>query len=147
MTEKIHHPLIRTIYLYLFTLLGLTLLTIGSVRFVDMGLKAVVFTEAEKEQQYYDSPPYPPTRFAKMPETAGQKVGPIKENETATLSKEEKELFNGWVAEYNSWLDRKAKINYLTSRRHRDASTNLALILIGLPLYLFHWRIIKRETK
>ena len=43
MLDKTHYPLIRTIYLYLFALLGLALLTIGGVRFVDMGLKAFVF--------------------------------------------------------------------------------------------------------
>lgn len=58
--------LIRTIYLYLFALVGLALLTTGTVRFVDMGL---------------------------------------------------------------------------------DASINLAMILVGLPLYLYHWQIIGRETR
>ena len=39
------------------------------------------------------------------------------------------------------------EVNYVTAKRHRDASLNLSLILIGLPLYLYHWRIIKKETK
>ncbi len=95
------HSLIRTIYLYLFACLGLVLLTIGGVRFLDMGLKAFVFTKAEQEQRYDVSPP----------------------------SSDEPE------------------VSYVTVRRHRDASLNLSLILIGLPLYLYHWRTIKKETK
>ncbi len=148
MTEKLDHPLVRTIYLYIFTLLGLALLVIGSVRFVDMGLKAFVFTKAEEEQKiYYDSPPALPIRIPKVLELDGQRAETIKQNEQVVLSKEEKEVLNQWISEYNVWQDRKSKSDPLTSRRHRDASTNLALILVGLPLYLFHWRIIKRETK
>ena len=49
MEKKTHYPLIRTIYLYLFALLGLVLLTIGSIRFVDMALRAFVFTKADQE--------------------------------------------------------------------------------------------------
>jgi len=95
------HSLIRTIYLYLFTCLGLALLTIGGVRFLDMGLKAFVFTKAEQEQRYDAMPP--------------SSVEP--------------------------------EVSYVTAKRHRDASLNLSLILIGLPLYFYHWRIIKKETK
>jgi len=43
--------IIRTIYLYIFALLGLVLVIIGGVRFVDMGLKAFVFTKAEEEDK------------------------------------------------------------------------------------------------
>ena len=51
------HSIIRTTYLYLFTCLGLVLLTIGGVRFLDMGLKVFVFTKAEQEQRYDINPP------------------------------------------------------------------------------------------
>lgn len=37
--------------------------------------------------------------------------------------------------------------DYITSRRHRDASINLSLILVGLPLYLYHWGLIRRESR
>ena len=47
MKNEKHHSLVRTIYLYLFALVGLALLTIGAVRFVAMGLKAFVFTKAD----------------------------------------------------------------------------------------------------
>ncbi len=95
------HSLIRTIYLYLFACLGLVLLTIGGVRFLDMGLKAFVFTKAEQEQRYGTKPP----------------------------------------------LSDEPEVSYVTAKRHEDASLNLSLILIGLPLYLYHWRTIKKETK
>jgi len=133
-----HHPLIRTIYLYLFALLGLVLLTIGGIRFIDMGLKAFIFTKAEEEQRLmYKQPsylPYPVQRIEELQEEEG-------------LSEEEKATIKQWLADYKDWKERRLQIDPVTARRHRDASLNLALILIGLPLYFYHWRIIKRETK
>jgi len=133
-----HYPLIRTVYLYLFTLLGLVLLIIGGVRFVDMGLKAFVFTKAEEEQRLiYKQPysiPYPVQQIEKLQEEKG-------------LSEEEKVTIKQWLADYKDWEERRSQIDPVTAKRHRDASLNLALILIGLPLYLYHWQIIKKETK
>ena len=133
-----HYPLIRTVYLYLFTLLGLVLLIIGGVRFVDMGLKAFIFTKAEEEQRLIRKElPYVPYPV--------QKVEELQDEEG--LSEEEKATIKQWLADYKEWKEERSKIDYVTARRHRDASVNLALILVGLPLYLYHWQIIKRETK
>lgn len=119
-------------------MLGLVLLTIGGVRFVDMGLKAFVFTRAEEEQRImYKQPynaPYPIQRIEEL-------------QDDAELSDEEKANIKQWLADYNEWEERNSNIDPVTARRHRDASFNLALILVGLPLYAYHWRIIKKETK
>ena len=131
------HSLIRTIYLYIFAMLGLVLLTIGGVRFLDMGLKAFVFTKAEEEQRIYNNQLPMPIAIEK----AGQAV------EGEELTDEEKAQLKRVIEDYKTWQERRDKFDYVTSRRHRDASFNLALILVGLPLYLYHWRIIKKETK
>jgi len=139
MKNEKHHSLVRTIYLYLFALVGLALLTIGAVRFVDMGLKAFVFTKAEDMQRLYQKMlpvmPYPPERIEKLQEGEGE----LSEEETAAIKR--------WLADYEDWKERSSQTDPVTAQRHRDASTNLAMILVGLPLYLFHWRIISRETK
>ena len=146
METKTHYPLIRTIYLYLFALLGLVLLTIGSVRFLDMGLKAFVFKKADEEERIlYRQPPIPPILLEKVVETTDDKL--LKPKEEIKLSKQEKEAIDNWIISYNDWQERYTKVDPITSRRHRDASLNLAMILIGLPLYLYHWLVIKKETK
>lgn len=33
------------------------------------------------------------------------------------------------------------------SRRQREAAESLALIIVGFPLYLYHWGIIRKERK
>ncbi len=135
-TEK-QHSLVRTIYLYIFALLGLMILIIGGVRFVDMGLKVFIFTKAEEEQRLmYRQPPMI---------YSIEKIEELQDEEA--LSEEEKTAIKQWLADYKDWQERSSKINYIDSRRQRDASSNLAMILVGLPLYLYHWGIIKREVK
>jgi hypothetical protein len=130
------YPLIRTIYLYIFALLGLVLITIGTVRFVNMGLKAFVFTKADEDQLHVYEPslPYAFDRVEKFASATSTDVA----DQTAAKQ---------WIAEYKTWSERRSKVNYVTMRRHQDASLNIALILVGLPLYLYHWRIIQKETK
>jgi hypothetical protein len=133
------HSLIRTIYLYIFTTLGLVLLTIGSVRFVDMGLKAFVFTQADEEQSLYNKQPtFAPVSIDKLTSLAS--------DSPTTLSESEKQSIQQWLADYKNWEQERAKIDPVNAQRHRDASINLAMILIGLPLYLYHWKVIKKEA-
>lgn len=131
-----HYPLIRTIYLYIFTLTGLTLLVIGAVRFLDMGLKAFVFTKADEEQRIYSYQPPMPVYMEKAEMAA----------EGEELSETEKIQLKQALADYEEWKKRTENIDPITSRRHRDASLNLAMIIIGFPLYFYHWRIIRKET-
>jgi len=137
-----HYSLIRTIYLYLFTLLGLVLLTIGGVRFVDMGLKTFIFTKADQEQRLMGKQPfyspYPTERLEKI-QNGVQNAGEFSEQEKVDIRQ--------WLANYKDWEKNRSEIDPVTAQRHRDASMNLALILIGFPLYIYHWRIIKKETK
>ncbi|OGD30642.1 hypothetical protein A2W39_00590 [Candidatus Azambacteria bacterium RIFCSPHIGHO2_01_46_10] len=112
------YPLIRKIYLYLFALIGLVLITVGCVKLVGLTLKTFVFTKADI---YYE---YPMARPVKPPVPEGQ------ETELQQPGKEE-------VEEYQK--------NQRTSQRQREAAEALAMIIVGLPLYLYHWRIIKNE--
>lgn len=145
MEIKTHYPLIRTIYLYIFTLLGLVLLTMGSVRFLDMGLKAFIFKKAEEEERVMQKQvPFPPINLS---EIAKESNGKLEKKEEITLSAQEKEMLDRWIEDYNQWQEERSKVDPVVARRHREASNNLALILIGLPLYLYHWSIIKKETR
>ncbi len=134
------NSIIRTIYLYLFALLGLVLLTIGAVRFLDMGLKAFVFTKAEEEQRIYYKQP-------RIDYGAIERLEKVSTEDGEELSVEEKAQIKNMIENYNQWKEEADKVDPITSRRHRDASINLSLIIVGLPLYLYHWRVIKKETK
>jgi len=134
------HPLIRTIYLYLFALVGLALLITGSVRFIDMGLKMFIFTQAEAPEKIQQK--FKCQYTLPMPI---EKIEGYQENEE--LTEEELTTLKNFLKDYEKCQEESEKIDYLTSRRQRDASTNLAMILVGLPLYLYHWRMIGKESK
>jgi hypothetical protein len=133
------HSLIRTIYLYLFALVGLALLVVGVIRFIDMGLKIYVFTKADdptriSHQRYYYSGPI-----------EIEKIEMAQDSEE--LTEEEIEILKGFLADYKEWEEKESQVDYLISQRQKDASNNLAMIIVGLPLYLYHWRLIRKETK
>ena len=108
---------IRTVYLYLFALLGLVLMVIGTVRLINLGLKVYIFTEAEKEEYRYSVPaPFEP-RLEKGTSTEVAVVDP------------------------------KIPENFLKSRRQREAASVLSFLMVGLPLYLYHWMVIKKDKK
>jgi len=141
MLEK--HSLVRTIYLYLFTVVGLALIVSGAVRFLDMGLKMFVFTKADdidKIQQRYSYPAYSTI----MPI---EKMQQLQTSTTTELTSEERAVLKSWLDDYKKWQEETGKIDYLASQRQKEASNNLAMILVGLPLYLYHWGIIRKETK
>lgn len=140
MLEK--HPLVRTIYLYLFTIVGLALVVSGSVRLLDMGLKVFIFTKADDQQKlqnYYSSPIVPVSSI--------EKIQNYQQSTSTELTAEEKATLKTWLVDYQKYQEQASKIDYLASQRQRDASSSLAMILVGLPLYLYHWRIIRKETK
>jgi len=110
--------LIRTIYLYLFSLVGLVLVIIAGVRFIDMGLKAWVFTQADNYQYSYD-------------------VAPRVVDENGNVTKEE----------ISKEDQQKQQAERIVQQRQRDASNSLAMLAIGLPLYLFHWRMATKKRE
>lgn len=131
------YPIIRTIYLYLFALLGLTLLIIGGVRLINLGLKTFIFTQADQEQRmsYLQPPMYYP-------------IEKVEKLQSATaISEDDKIMIAQWLADYKNWQARAEKIDPMAAQRQRDVSMSLAMILIGLPLYLFHWGTIKKDIK
>src|SRR3989344_5778881 len=115
------YPLIRKIYLYLFALIGLVLITIGCVRLVSLALKTYVFTKADV---YYEYPMARPV-----------KIAPIEGSKT-------EELQQSTIEELEEYQNKQQ-----TANRQREAAELLAFIIVGLPLYLYHWRLIKAEKE
>jgi hypothetical protein len=114
----------------------------GAVRFIDMGLKVFVFTKADDEQKlqrYYSSPIVPVSSIDKLQN--------YQQSTSSELTSEEKAALKTWLDDYQKYQEQAGKIDYLASQRQRDASSSLAMILVGLPLYLYHWRLIRKETK
>ncbi len=95
------------------------LITIGCVQLVGLFLKTYIFTKADV---YYEYPIARPVKPAPID-------GATKE-EVQQPSKEEVERFQN---------DQRA------ANQQREAAEALAMILVGLPLYWYPWRIIKKD--
>ncbi len=143
------HSWVRTVYLYLFSLVGLTLVIVGVVRLMNLGLKVYIFKEADKLDNYQSPPPFPPYGVLES-RPVSKEAGPedVKiSQKVEALTPAEKTSLNQWEIDYNNWKDTQGKIDYVKARRQAEGSSALAMILVGLPLYLYHWMIIKRDRK
>jgi len=109
---------IRLIYLYLFSFVGLLVFVIGCVRLVDLGLKVVVFNNADM----YTSYPTTPYKDASDTRTMEQ----IKEDVQ---------------------VQQRMQLEESKRNRQREISSSLAMIIVGAPLYLYHWSSIQKENK
>jgi hypothetical protein len=112
------NPIIRTIYLYLFALIGLAMLVVGTARIIDVGLKAWVFTEADNNE-YYEPRPLV-----------------VDQEGRATTTSEKMEL-----------SPKLSKDDFARQQRHRDLASALSTIIVGLPLYMYHWSVIKKDNR
>jgi predicted cobalt transporter CbtA len=110
--------LIRKIYLYLFSLVGLVLVIIGCVNLVNLALKAYVFTAAD---QYYSYPVAP---------------APADKSATTTVPATPSD------AQVKAYQDMQTK-----SSRESTAANALAMIIVGIPLYYYHWRVIQKDKE
>ncbi len=137
------HPIIRTIYLYLFALVGLAMAVVGTSRLVDIGLKQYIFTKADEDiyRAMPAEPPSPKGYLVTQGLTDEQKKG---------LTEGQKKAMVQWEIDYQNWQTsqrEQPKIDYKTSQTQRNASSALSMIFVGLPLYLYHWSVIKRDKK
>lgn len=133
--------IIKLIYLYLFSLVGLVLIIIGSVQLIDLGLKSYVLTEAEMDR--YTSAPPSPERFLNEQETEAIKEG--ESIETIELTEQQQALFQNWQKDYKRWQERDNAKTRLRSDRQQRAANALAMLIVGVPLYTYHWRKTLRE--
>lgn len=109
--------LIKLIYLYIFSAIGLILVLVGLVKLADLGFKTFVFKKADF---YYYYPRFQPKPL------------------DLKISDEE----------WQKQIDEQIKFEEINraAERHKTASNSLAMILVGFPLFLYHWRILKRSN-
>lgn len=108
---------IRLLYLYLFSFIGLIIAVIGTIQLVDLGIKIFVFKNADR----YDMISYP----AKVDPT-GKEV----------------KLTDQEIVDQKKQQDTEA-----TRNRQRQVSTAVSMLLVGIPLYKYHWKLIKKEDR
>jgi len=126
---------VRTVYLYVATLVGLGLLIGGGVQLFELVLKATVLTQADAEEQLWAR--QPPMPYAL---DAVKNVEQLDE-----LTDEQKALVAQWLEDYERWSEQQDQLDVVQARRERQAANALALVFVGIPVYLYHWLTIRKE--
>jgi hypothetical protein len=130
---------VRTVYPYLVSLIGLILVTIGGIRLIDLGLKVFVFTQAEQEERLgYMQPPVP---------YALDHAERVAADSTAQLTAQERQAVRQWLEEYRRLEEQRDRVDPVIPRRQRTASSSLAMLIVGIPLYLYHWAMVRRDAR
>lgn len=104
---------IRTLYLYLFSFIGLFIVVIGAIRLVNLTIKTFIFPDSDRYS--YAIP--------KMVNPDGTKE--TDEERDVRLSEAEKDI---------------------TRQRQRELTEGISFILVGVPLYAYHWKVIQQEN-
>ena len=145
MEQTTRRDVIRTLYLYLFSLVGLSLLIVGFVRLVDLGLKVLIFKNAD--QQYPEVAPFPPESL--LVKERGIEIDAKTENITvkkgsSAITEEDRVLLSRWEDDYIACQKKMKDYDPVRRSRESEGAGALAFIIIGMPVYLYHWRIIKK---
>jgi hypothetical protein len=126
---------VRTIYLYVATLVGLGLLIGGGVQAFELLLKATVLQQADAEEVMWARQPPMPYMF-----DVGRGL-----SEADGLTEEELAMVRNWLQDYERWDEQRESFDAVAARRERQAATALALVFVGIPVYLYHWLTIRKE--
>jgi hypothetical protein len=110
---------LRKSYLYLFATVGLVLVIFGGVSLIDLGLKTYVFKKA-------DNYCYRAVPMMLAPDKNGKGVEPTQ----AELDAQKKQCEEQQAAS-----------------REGQASHAVATLIVGLPLYVYHWMRIRKENQ
>ena len=115
---------IRLLYLYLFSFVGLLVTVIGAIQIANLGLKTYVFPQANEMVTY------PAMRSIVPPPEIGKNMEPPVSVEEQKKQEEDMQ---------------KAQKDQTTRQHQRDATNAIAMIIIGLPLYAYHWHLAQKE--
>ncbi|MBI5037890.1 MAG: hypothetical protein HZC01_04275 [Candidatus Kerfeldbacteria bacterium] len=145
MTKK--GSVIRSLYFYLASLVTLAIV-VGSVIFlINLGLKVWVFTDANTNANYYGPPPSLSLDSGTTTDPAKVEAGTptvLACTSDCTLTAIQKESIESWKTSYTSWQDSVKNVN---GRNARDAVAALSFLIVALPFFIIHYRIVQRDHK
>lgn len=125
---------IRNIYLYLVALIGLVVFVMGAVGFVDTVFKTYVF---EVDDSYY----FDPYSYSYGDFCNQYKVDPSDPDGYRMIPPSDDDVKK---CELELELQREKSIK---NNSGRQFSISFSQILIGLPLWIYHWKLIQRKYR
>ncbi len=120
---------IKSIYFYLVSFVALMMVVFSTADAINIALKTWVFTAADKDMYNY------PRSICEMQVPATPpNVKPV-----PTVSKEDCEKQN----EENIKQNETGRM----AQKQRDVVRDLSMIVVGIPLFLIHWRIVRSKDE
>ena len=118
---------LKNLYFYIVSLVGLMMMVISLVGSINVALRTYVFPKADSYNSYYATAPCDPT-YIPMPEEKLTKATPEQcaKSEAAQKQRDEESR---------------------QSQRQRDIVTYISMFVVGLPLFILHWRIARRKVE
>lgn len=120
---------IKSIYFYLVSFVALMMVVFSTADIINIALKTWVFTAADKDMYSY------PKAVCNIPAP----VTPPDAKSAPVFSQADCEKQN----------DDNIKQQELTrtSQKQRDVVRDLSMIVVGIPLFMIHWRILRRKDE
>jgi hypothetical protein len=126
--------LIRTIYLYVAALVSLIFVAVGTGRILNTALKAYVFPKAEKGG-YSRCNQQPP-------------VYALDKNALADVATTDQKIqLDNLLKDYEQWKKDNNEEECYSQERQSNVVDSLTMLIIALPICLFHWKLIKKDKE
>lgn len=130
MTSKT--KLVRSIYLYIAALMSLLFVAIGTGNLLNTALKFYVFPKAEKGgyNECNQSPP-----VYSLDKTSYSNVA----------TEDQKIQLENLLRDYDNWKENNTGEECYSAQRQATIVDALTMIIIALPILIFHWIVIKKD--
>lgn len=140
-SEEGDKNVLRPIYFYFVSLASLIMMVVAGGFLINLTLKTWVFPSAGRvdtaAEKVYSAPSMIGIENGGVTSvvTCGEKCGV--DAETVTLAKR-------WQDDYSAWQKQTSGTSNSTQRQ---AATSIPFVLIGIPLFWYHWTVVRREAK
>lgn len=124
------NKLIRSIYLYITILTSLIFMSIGTGILLNTGLKYYIFPKAEKGGYH---------RCNQQPPLYGVDIY------SKIDSEDQKQLLENLLRDYEQWQKNNTGEECYNQDRQKEIVKALTMLIVSLPIFLFHWNIIRKE--
>lgn len=139
--------LIRSLYFYLTCLVTLGIVVGSLISLGSLSLRTWVFPDADSPVSTLGPPP-----IWYAPIASDTAVAPVKEvtaptlscEQGCTLSESEKASLRDWSTSYSSW---KQSFDNPDAQHARSAVSALSFLIVALPFFLIHFRIVQRDAQ
>jgi N-acetylglucosaminyldiphosphoundecaprenol N-acetyl-beta-D-mannosaminyltransferase len=131
MSSKIR--IVRNAYLYIASLVSLIFVAVGAYILLNTAIKYYVLPKAEKGgySRCNEQPP----------------IYDIENVKSATTDEAKKEQFDQLIKDYENWKNNNTGEECYKADRQSNVADAITMIIIALPIFLFHWRLIRKEKE